>query len=80
MYYLIVIQKDKMYLWRLSQMTTQSEFMTYKQAMDFLGLKTHNTLYRYIDAGLPIYVVGKSKRIKKSDIIEFMETHKQVSK
>lgn len=61
-------------------MTTQSEFMTYKQAMDFLGLKTHNTLYRYIDEGLPVYVVGKSKRIKKSDIIEFMEAHKQVNK
>lgn len=61
-------------------MTTQAEFMTYKQAMDFLGLKTHNTLYRYIDEGLPVYVVGKSKRIKRSDIIEFMEAHKQVSK
>ena len=58
----------------------EPEFLTYKQAMDLLGLKTHNTLYRYIDAGLPVYVVGKSKRIKKSDILEFMEAHKQVSK
>lgn len=80
MYYLFVIKKTKCIFRRLSQMTTQSEFLTYKQAMELLGLKTHNTLYRYIDAGLPIYVVGKSKRIKKSDIIEFMEAHKQVSK
>lgn len=61
-------------------MKKQSEYLSYKDAMDFLGLKTHNTLYRYIDAGLPVYIVGKSKRIKKSDIIEFMEAHKQVSK
>lgn len=61
-------------------MTTQQEFMTYKQAKDLLGLKTYNALRTYIDEGLPVYVVGKSKRIKRSDIIEFMEAHKQVSK
>lgn len=80
MYYLIVTQKDKMYLWRLLQMETHPEFMTYKQAKDLLGLKTYNALRTYIDEGLPVYVVGKSKRIKRSDIIEFMEAHKQVSK
>lgn len=58
----------------------EQEFINYREAMTLLGIKTHNTLYRYIDAGLPVYVVGKSKRIKKSDIIEFMEAHKQVSK
>lgn len=58
----------------------EQEFINYREAMTLLGLKTHNTLYRYIDAGLPVYVVGKSKRIKRSDIIEFMEAHKQVSK
>lgn len=58
----------------------EQEFINYREAMTLLGIKTHNTLYRYIDAGLPIYVVGKSKRIKKSDILEFMEAHKQVSK
>ncbi len=58
----------------------EQEFINYSEAMTLLGIKTHNTLYHYIDAGLPVYIVGKSKRIKKSDIIEFMEAHKQVSK
>ncbi len=58
----------------------EQEFINYREAMTLLGIKTHNTLYRYIDEGLPVYVVGKSKRIKRSDIIEFMEAHKQVSK
>lgn len=58
----------------------EAEFLNFIDAMTLLGIKTHNTLYRYIDAGLPVYIVGKSKRIKKSDIIEFMEAHKQVSK
>lgn len=57
-----------------------TEFLNYKKAMEMLGVKTYKGLNYYIDAGLPIYVVGKSKRIKKSDIIEFMEAHKQVSK
>lgn len=57
-----------------------TEFLSYKKAMEMLGVKTYKGLNYYIDAGLPIYVVGKSKRIKKSDIIEFMEAHKQVSK
>ena len=57
-----------------------TEFLNYKKAMEMLGVKTYRGLNYYIDAGLPIYVVGKSKRIKKSDIIEFMEAHKQVSK
>ncbi|MEY8735828.1 helix-turn-helix domain-containing protein [Lactobacillus sp. AN1001] len=58
----------------------EEAFLSYKQAMNLLGLKNYKTLNRYIDAGLPVYVVGKSKRIKKSDILEFMEAHKQVSK
>lgn len=58
----------------------EQEFINYREAMTLLGIKTHNTLNRYIDAGLPVYVVGKSKRIKKSDILEFMEDHKQISK
>lgn len=57
-----------------------TEFLNYKKAMEMLGVKTYKGLNYYIDAGLPIYVVGKSKRIKKSDILEFMEDHKQVSK
>lgn len=58
----------------------EQEFINYREAMALLGIKTHNTLYRYIDAGLPIYAVGNSRRIKKSELLKFMEDHKQVSK
>lgn len=57
-----------------------TEFLNYKKAMEMLGVKTYKALNYYIAQGLPVYVVGKSKRVKKSDIIEFMEAHKQVSK
>lgn len=58
----------------------KTEFLSYKQAMELLGFKNYTALNYYINAGLPVYVVGKSKRIKKSDILEFMEAHKQVKK
>lgn len=49
--------------------------MNYKEAMKYLGFKSITGLYTYIDAGLPVIIVGNSKRISKKDIDKFMQEH-----
>ena len=39
------------------------EYLTFKDAMKYLGIKAPLTLRNYIDAGLPVIEVGKSKKI-----------------
>jgi len=55
------------------------EYLTFKDAMKYLGIKAPLTLRNYIDAGLPVIEVGKSKKISKSDIDEFMSKHKRTA-
>lgn len=57
-----------------------AEYMSYKAAAEYLGLKTQNTLRRYIAAGLPVIQVGKSKRISKTAIDKFMAEHQSSTK
>lgn len=52
-----------------------TEYMSYKAAAEYLGLKTQNTLREYIAAGLPTIQVGRSKRISKTAIDKFMAEH-----
>lgn len=51
------------------------EYMSYKAATQYLGLKTQNTLRKYIAAGLPVIDVNGSKRISKTAIDKFMAEH-----
>lgn len=53
------------------------EYLTFKEAMKYLGMKSPITLRSYIAEGLPVIEVGKSKKISKSDIDEFMSKHKR---
>lgn len=52
-----------------------AEYMNYTQAMKYLGFKSRAALDAYIAAGLPVIQVGKSKRISKTAIDEFMAKH-----
>lgn len=54
---------------------TEVEYLSYKQAMEILGLNSYKTLTAYIKAGLPVIEVANSKRIKKSDLDAFMTSH-----
>lgn len=56
-------------------MTIQTEYFSYKQAMQYLGIKSHKTLNYYIKQGLPVIQVGKSKCISKTAIDDFMKDH-----
>lgn len=57
-----------------------TEYLSFSQAVEYLGFKSYNALYRYIKLGLPVSQVGKSKRIAKSDIDKFMADHTVVVK
>ncbi len=54
--------------------------MTYKEAYQLLGFKSYKGLNQLINEGLPVIVVGKSKRISKKDLDEFMAKNRKVVK
>ena len=54
---------------------TQTEYLSYKNAMEILGLSSYKTLTAYIKAGLPVIEVAGSKRIKRTDLDDFMTSH-----
>ena len=56
-----------------------TEYLSYKEAMQYMGFKTQDTLRTYIKQGLPTVKVGKSKRISKSAIDKFMQAHTVVA-
>lgn len=56
-----------------------TEYLSYREAMNYMGFKTQDTLRTYIKQGLPTIQVGKSKRISKSDIDKFMAAHRVVA-
>lgn len=55
-------------------------YFNYKQAMEYMNIKSKTTFGKYLKQGLPTIQVGKSKRIAKSDIDEFMAAHRVVVK
>lgn len=54
-------------------MTT--EYLTLKQAMKYMGFNSYDSLREVIKLGLPVVVFGKSKRISKTAIDDFMKDH-----
>lgn len=56
-----------------------TEYMSYTQAMKYLGFKSRSALETYIAAGLPVIKVGRSKRISKTAIDKFMAEHQTVA-
>lgn len=53
------------------------KFLSYKDAMNYLGIKSPATLRSYIRQGLPVIKIGNSKKISKDSIDEFMKEHQQ---
>lgn len=51
------------------------EYLTYKQAMKYMGFNSYDSLREVIKQGLPVIEFGKSKRISKTAIDEFMQVH-----
>lgn len=55
-------------------------YFSYKQAMQYMGIKSKATFDKYLKNGLPTILIGKSKRIAKSDIDKFMAAHRVTAK
>lgn len=51
-------------------------YFSYKEAMKYLGFDSYKSLRSLIEAGLPVIVVGKTKKISKNDLDNFMNKHR----
>lgn len=54
-------------------------YLTVKEAMNYLNIKSNKTFKRLIVSGLPVINMGKSLRVKKDAIDEFMQAHTVVA-
>ena len=50
-------------------------YLTFKEAMSYMGFTTYDSLRKVIKLGLPVIKFGNSKRISKTAIDEFMQAH-----
>lgn len=57
-----------------------TEYFNYKQASKYLGFKSTNTLKKIIGNGLPVVEIDGTKLISKTDIDNFMNDHKVITK
>lgn len=51
------------------------EYLTFKEAMSYMGFTTYDSLRKVIKLGLPVIKFGNSKRISKTAIDDFMQAH-----
>lgn len=56
-----------------------TEYMSYKNAMEYLDIKSYKSLTKLIALGLPTIQVGKSKYISKMAIDNFMKEHEVIN-
>lgn len=54
-------------------------YFSYKEAMNYMGIKSKATFAKYLENGLPTILIGNSKRISKSAIDKFMQDHTVVA-
>lgn len=54
------------------------EYLTFKEAMSYMGFTTYDSLRKVIKLGLPVIKFGNSKRISKNAIDDFMQAHTAV--
>ncbi len=55
-----------------------TKFFSYKDAMNYLGIKSPITLHSYIKHGLLVIKICNSKKISKDSIDKFMKEHQKV--
>ena len=57
-------------------MNKSAILLSYKQAMEYLGIGSYHTLYKLIDNDLPVVKIGSTKKIDRNDIDRFLNDHK----
>lgn len=58
----------------------EPEYFTLKQAMNYTGVKSYDSLREMINTGLPVVMYGKTKKISKTAIDKFMKDHEVITK
>lgn len=58
------------------ELVTDSRYLNFKHAMQYLDITSYSTLDKYIKAGLPVVFVANSRRIDKQDLDTFMRNKK----
>lgn len=53
----------------------ETEYLSFKQAMNYIGIQSYNSLREMINAGLPVVMYGRTKKLRKTDIDKFMAEH-----
>lgn len=56
-----------------------ANYISYREAMNYMGIKSKNTFSKYLANGLPTIQIGNSKRISKAAIDKFMADHTVVA-
>ncbi|WP_283577095.1 helix-turn-helix domain-containing protein [Ligilactobacillus aviarius] len=59
----------------MENVKVKSEWLTYRQAMDYLQIKSYTTLYKFIAKGLKVTEIGNVKRIAKENLDAFMDKY-----
>ena len=57
--------------------TDKTQYLNYKQAMEYIGVGSYNTLHKYIAAGLRVTMTPAGNLIDKRDIDEFLAQFKK---
>lgn len=65
----------KIFATEKGQNEMSKEYLTFKEAMLYMGFTTYDSLRNTIKLGLPVIRFGNSKRISKTAIDEFMKSH-----
>lgn len=56
-----------------------NEYLSFAQAVEYMGFKSYTPLYRCIQLGMPTVDIAGTKRISKSAIDKFMADHTVVA-
>lgn len=59
----------------LENTEVKNEWLTYRQAMNYLQIKSYTTLYKFISKGLKVTEIGNVKRISKENLDAFMDKY-----
>lgn len=51
----------------------ESQLLNFKQALKYLNINSYHTLYKFINNGLSVTVIGSSKRISKTSLDQFID-------
>ena len=65
-----------MMICRFSGQMMKQQLISFKEAQECLGFKSPASLREYINHGLPVVVVGQSRRIDIDDLKSFIQRHK----